>query len=645
MDIRQSATQTSARQVRGILPTLANEQSAHRSAPFADRRGPREMGDPVEKPTPASPIFPVLEPPIRVAFTDPSALPRAADPSISSTATTGHASASQWYRLALRAQRLRVAASFDRLLAPAVLYDRVRPHAYQLQVVEEVLREKAPAAILADDVGLGKTIEAGLIYKELALRGLARTALVLAPKAILSQWQQELREHFDEDFVLTDEKRFRGFEVEPRVICSLPQFVRSFARINSHSWDCVIFDEAHLLANPASRRRQCASELKSTWRLLLTATPIANRLTDLYSLIDLAVPGRLGSQHDFEDEFVADPGPCRVVRPERADTLRRLARDHMCRTRRTDTDIVFAGRTVDTRSIQATPAEDGLISDITDYLRALYRRPPTSSSKLNRGAVIREIMALQQSLSSSPQAIERSLRARAEKHSSERGQLLALADRCAALVSAKEALLLDVLAELPDEPILIFTLRLETAARLQAEIAARGRSAERYIGALSRGEREALVSRFNAGELQTLIATDAGAEGLNLHERCHIVINYDLHWNPMRIEQRIGRVHRLGQTHDVRVLNFVLRETIDDYVVRLLNQKLNLFTMTIGALETVLSEVQDGEFDLEERILELLLRSDNRATLRRELDELGNELASARERQLAAESLTAEVLR
>ncbi|HET8906458.1 MAG TPA: SNF2-related protein [Ktedonobacterales bacterium] len=583
-----------------------------------------------------------LDPPIRVAFVDPK-LPRHIP--AAPVEDDLQAASSRWYSLALRAQSYRVAASFDRLLAPSVLYDRVRPHDYQLRVVEQALREKAPAVILADDVGLGKTIEAGLIYKELALRGIVRSALVLAPKALLSQWQEELREHFDEDFVLTDEKRFRGFEAEQRVICSLPQFVRSFARVNSRAWDMVIVDEAHLLANPESRRRQCASELRSNWRLLLTATPVANRLTDLYSLIDIAVPGRLGTQREFEDEYVADPGTCRVVRPERSAALRGLAREHMCRTRRSDTAIAFAGRTVDTRRIQATPAEDAAISDVTDYLRALYRRAPSGSSKVNRGAVIREIMALQQSLSSSPQAIERSLRLRAEKHPDERGELLSLANRCAEMVSAKESVLLDVIQELGDESVLIFTLRLETAARLRDMIAAQGRSAECYVGALNRAERESLVSRFNSGRLQTLIATDAGAEGLNLHERCHIVVNYDLHWNPMRIEQRIGRVHRLGQTRDVRVLNFVLRETIDDYVVRLLYQKINLFTMTVGALETVLSEVQEGEIDLEERILELLLRTDDSATLRNDVDDLGDELVSARERQLAAESLTAEVLR
>lgn len=637
--MRLLATRTDVWQLRDILPPQDDEQPAHPNRSYS---GPCEMEVPVVKPASSVPDLSSFDPPIRVTFTD-LLLPASAPQSTAAIST--ETAPAHWYRLALRAQHLREAPSFDRLLAPAVLYDRVRPHAYQLRVVEQALREKAPAAILADDVGLGKTIEAGLIYKELALRGIVRTALVLAPKSLLSQWQQELREHFDEDFVLTDEKRFRGFDIEPRVICSLPQFVRSFARVNSRPWDIVIVDEAHLLANPSSRRRQCVSELRSMWRLLLTATPVANRLTDLYSLIDIAVPGRLGTQREFEDDYVADPGMCRVVRPERAADLRALAREHMCRTRRSDTDIAFAGRTVDTRSIQATPAEDAMISDVTNYLRALYRRAPTGSHKTNRGAVIREIMALQQSLSSSPQAIERSLRARAEKHPAERGELLALADRCASVAGAKESLLLDVLKELGDEPVLIFTLRLDTAARLREMITARGRSAECYIGALNRAERESLVSRFNGGGLQTLIATDAGAEGLNLHERCHIVVNYDLHWNPMRIEQRIGRVHRLGQKHDVRVLNFVLRETIDDYVVRLLFQKISLFTMTIGALETVLTEVQEGEFDLEERILELLLRSDDHDDLRKEVGALGDELVSARERQLAAESLTAEVLR
>ncbi|HZC04846.1 MAG TPA: SNF2-related protein [Ktedonobacterales bacterium] len=571
--------------------------------------------------------------PARVVFTDPHALLGGDPPSPAEP---------RWYALSLRAQALRETASFDRLLAPHALYDRVRPHPYQLRVVEQVLREKAPAAILADEVGLGKTIEAGLIYKELALRGVVRSALILAPKALLSQWQEELSEHFDEDFTLTDEKRFRGFAREPRVICSLPQFVRSFDQIGGRTWDMLIVDEAHLLANPQAKRRISVSQLRARWRLLLTATPVANKLTDLYSLIDLVTPGKLGTLREFEAEYVADPGVARVLRPERAQRLRAITRDVMCRTRRADTDISFVGRTVDTRRVQAEDAEDALIADVTDYLRRLYRRTPTS--RANRGAVIREIMALQQSLSSSPSAIEESLRRRAERHPDEKGALLALAHRCHEITSAKERLLLDTLAEIDGEPALVFTLRLDTAARLREVIRAQGRTADCYIGALSRAEREAMVNRFNSGELQTLIATDAGAEGLNLQQRCHVVFNYDLHWNPMRIEQRIGRVHRLGQPHDVSVFNFVLKDTVDDYVLQLLYQKINLFTMTIGALETVLAEAQEGEIDLEERILEIVLGSANGDDMRQQVESLGDELLQAMSRQHAAESLTVEAL-
>ena len=597
---------------------------------------------------------------VRVGISDPhrlaervARLPRAGFPA--------DATLPRWYALNLRASSFRIPESFDTLLAPRVLFDRVRPHPYQLRVVQQVLREKAPAAILADEVGLGKTIEAGLIYKELALRGAVRSALVLAPKALLSQWQEELRERFDEDFVLTDEKRFRGFDREPRVICSLPQFVRSFTKIGGRPWDLLIVDEAHLLANPDSKRRRSVAQLRARWRLLLTATPVANKLTDLYSLIDLVSPGKLGTLRQFTDEYVADPGTCRVPQPRRVAQLRATVREVTCRTRRSETDIAFTGREVRTRGIAPTPEEDALIADVTDYLRSLYRRIPPArasrareassrvetaptSGRLNRGAVIREILALQQSLSSSPRAIEQSLRRRAEREADERGILLSLADRCQATPSAKEQLLLEVLGEIGREPALIFTLRLETAARLREVIRARGRSAECYIGALSRGERETLVERFNTGDLDTLVATDAGAEGLNLQQRCHTVFNYDLHWNPMRIEQRIGRVHRLGQARDVAVFNFVLRDSIDDYVVRLLYQKIDLFTMTIGGLETVLAEVQDGEVDLEERILEALLRTTSRDELGRAVEALGDELQAARERQHAAESLTVGVL-
>jgi SNF2 family DNA or RNA helicase len=596
--------------------------------------------------------------PVRITIdADPARL--AADLRSAAEQTPGAPGGSpRWLRLLLSSRALRPAATFDTLLAPTLLAGRLRPLEYQTRTARRVLRELAPAAILADEVGLGKTIEAGLVYKELMLRGMIGSTLVLAPKALLGQWQSELRERFDSDFVLTDEPRFRGFSEETQVICSLPQFVRAFERIDVRTWDLLIVDEAHLLANLDAKRRRLVAALSSRWRLLLTATPVANKVTDLYSLVDLALPGRLGTAREFELEFVADRGTARAVRPERTEQLRGIVSSVLCRTRRAETEVAFAGRSVFTRNIAPSPEEDALIDDITAYLRALYRRLPpargarardgeaesAASPSRNRGAVIREIMALQQSLSSSPRAIEESLRRRAEAHADEQNHLLELAGRCRAVISGKETLLRQTLRELGHEPALIFTLRLETAARLREVARAEGRTAECYVGALARAERERLVERFNAGDLEVLIATDAGAEGINLQQRCSVVVNYDLHWNPMRIEQRIGRVHRLGQTREVSVYNFALRDTIDDYVLRLLYQKINLFTLTIGALETILAEAQEAELDLEERILEALMHAPNESAAERAMAALGDELLHASRLQHEAETLTAEVL-
>ncbi len=587
-----------------------------------------------------------------------------------------------WYTLALRAHQLRVTGATEDLIAPAVLAERLQPLAYQLRVVRQVLHEKAPAAILADEVGLGKTIEAGLVLKELRLRGIVRTALIVAPKALLAQWQEELRERFDEEFVLSEERRFHGFEHEERVICSFQQFVSAFGRIQPRVWDCLIVDEAHLLANPDAKRRRCAGELQAHWRLLLTATPVQNKISDLYSLVDLVAPGRLGTLRQFVAAYAADPATCRVVIPARVDELRALTDEVMCRTRRSDTDIAFAPRTVETYLVEPGAAEAALNRDVTSYLRALYRRgvadqPPEETpqrsaprkrgrsapaqaptaqaptalgasgsftTRIRRGQLIREIVALQQSLSSSPQAIAVALGARAAKHPEEAGPLSQLAGRAEHLTSAKERLLLDAQRRSSDEPVLIFTLRLETARHLRQVFRQAGRKVECYIGELGSDERRALVTRFNRGELHALIATDAGAEGLNLQQRCHTVFNYDLHWNPMKMEQRIGRVHRLGQRHEVLVANFALRHSIDEYVLQLLYQKINLFTMTIGSLETVLADIQDGELDFEERILEALLQGDDTQDIRTQIEAIGAQMSDAAGQVSASQLLTVETL-
>ena len=156
-------------------------------------------------------------------------------------------------------------------------------------------------------------------------------------------------------------------------------------------------------------------------------------------------------------------------------------------------------------------------------------------------------------------------------------------------------------------------------------------------------EREKTIKNFKNGETKYLIATDAAAEGLNL-QNCCIMFNYDLHWNPMKIEQRIGRIHRFQQDRDVTVFNLSVKDTIDDYVLHILYQKIDLFTMTIGKMETVLAELKDGAQDIQRTIGEILLRSNSRLDIKRELERLSKDLNASREKQELAEKFTEGVI-
>jgi SNF2 family DNA or RNA helicase len=164
-----------------------------------------------------------------------------------------------------------------------------------------------------------------------------------------------------------------------------------------------------------------------------------------------------------------------------------------------------------------------------------------------------------------------------------------------------------------------------------------------FLGDMDQTERDETIAAFRSGEVKYLVATDAAAEGLNL-QNCCLMFNYDLHWNPMKIEQRIGRIHRFKQDRDVTIFNLAVKDTIDDYVLHVLYQKIDLFTMTIGKMETVLAELKDGNQDIQKTIAEILLRSGSRIDLQRELEKLASDLKVAKQNQELAEQFTRGVL-
>jgi superfamily II DNA/RNA helicase len=214
-----------------------------------------------------------------------------------------------------------------------------------------------------------------------------------------------------------------------------------------------------------------------------------------------------------------------------------------------------------------------------------------------------------------------------------------LIELAAKVKSAKIDLLRNVLKEIPKEQALIFCLRKITCHQIKEMLNREFGRAAVYLGDLDQMERDRVIDSFKRGETRYLVATDAAAEGLNL-QNCCVMFNYDLHWNPMKIEQRIGRIHRFQQDRDVTIFNLSIKDTIDDYVLHILYQKIDLFTMTVGKMETVLAELKEGSQDIQKTIAEILLRSNSRLDIKKELEKLADDLVASRKNQELAEKFT-----
>lgn len=542
----------------------------------------------------------------------------------------------EWYGLAMESHRLKLTNEIDKLIIEELLRPKITFFNFQLETALRVLNELHGQALLADEVGLGKTIEAGLIVKELLARQRIKTLLICSPPTLIQQWKDEMSAKFGEVIFSPYDHEFSGYLETDKVICSLEKLVRDREKIMSKNWDMVIVDEAHLLNNPDTKRRSAVSGLSRRHLLLLTATPLQNNLSDLYSLMDLLYPGMLGSKHTFLKTYSVD-GKGKSVRNSNVEQLRNYLARVMCRTRREDSGIPFVSRHVHTREIEGTKLEYELVDKVTKYLSQLHDRRILKGAK-HRGLYF-EVIPLQQSLSSSPKALIASLENRTNNYPAEKKDLDKLIDLAHSIeLPSKVNLLLQVISEIPDEQVIIFTIRKATASHLESVLNDRGKSVSSYMGNnSSRHHQEELVKLFQSGKIQYLVATDLAGIGLNL-QNCSIMINFDLHWNPMKLEQRIGRIHRLGQDREVTIFNLVLSKTIDEYVVKKLFEKLELYRNTIGGFEAILGELESDENSLDQIIMDAILRSRNRIDLEQQIEEISNDAEEkARNREFAAQ--------
>lgn len=547
----------------------------------------------------------------------------------------------EWFRLRREFEALATNPGFDRLVTLGCNTIKELPH--QVDVALRVLRQPMGGrAILADEVGLGKTIEAGIIMKELGVRGMARRVLILAPASLVEQWQAELETKFFEQFDTPGEAE--DWHHTTKAIASYQRAVGHAPEILKISWDLVIVDEAHNVKNHATAVHQLLRQLDRTFMLLLTATPLQHSLRDLYDLVTLLRPGQLGTWRQFQREYVQGGDPRRA---SNTDALREFMSQVMIRTRRSSvSDVInLPPRRPVHRAVALTPAEAALYGETVRFLRDLSRdgifkpAPPDDLEDHTRrrrraakGTFVLELMRLLQRLTSSSKALAASL------HSVAAGDLMQadyrrrageLAEQARAVSDhAKLDELTRYLADTPDR-VIVFSEHLPTLNLLKHRVDGIGRPAITFTGSLSRAERGRQLTRFRAEPGGVFLTTRVGSEGLNL-QFCNRIVNYELPWNPMIIERRIGRVQRIGQEREVHILNLAAQATIEMSVLWLFDRQIRLFELDVGGLDLILGAFGGAE-TLEHRLADIWLGSESDAAFERELESMGEQIVASRE--------------
>ncbi|MEC0369115.1 DEAD/DEAH box helicase [Paenibacillus chibensis] len=516
-------------------------------------------------------------------------------------------------QLAIQGEEARLVTSFDELQCLKHLQG-LSPLPHQLDTARKVLFEMSGRAILADEVGLGKTIEAGMILKEYMIRGLVSKVLILVPASLVLQWVRELNSKFGIPAVAQKKAYTWHSDV---VVASIDTAKRDPHKefLLEQEYDMLIIDEAHKLKNKKTTNYQFIQKLRKKYCLLLTATPVQNDMTELFNLITLLKPGQLGRQGDFATNFVVGKR-----QPKNQDQLKDELAKVMIRNRRGEGPVHFTKRHVSNVSLQLSPEEQALYDGVTAFVKDQYK-----ASGGNLSSML-SLVTLQREVCSSRDAVFLTLVNLSKKIPDESP----LTAKVWELVTAIKAIKANTKAEKTielikqmNEKVIVFTEYRATQEYLLQYFQTHGLICVPYRGGMNRGKKDWMMDLFR-GRAQVMIATEAGGEGINL-QFCHHMINFDLPWNPMRVEQRIGRVHRLGQQKDVQIYNLSTSGTIEEHILHLLHEKINMFEMVIGGLDVILERFEKQE-SLEKSLYKLFLESESDEEIRQKVSTLGQTL-------------------
>ena len=583
--------------------------------------------------------------------------------------------------LALEAKRLRYAFMFDPLLAMST--SKVDPLPHQIEAVYGYLLKKPRIRfLLAHDPGAGKTIMAGLLIKELKLRGLVERILVVVPGPLKEQWRWEMEDKFDESFEVVGREYYneRGRArvwSGPQIITSL-DFAKRTEVLDSMEgarFDLIIVDEAHKMSayttgrtTTKTQRYRLGETLSTMSRhlLFLTATPHKGDPANFRLLLDLLEPGYFSADGMMEDSVNSQDNPLFL----------RRAKEGMANF---DGTPLFVPREVHTPDTKLSQPERALYNTMSKYVQEQYNLALQSTKGHN---ITFALIILQRRFASSAYALCESLKRRkARLEELERGaekvaklsgsgdvaaqmekvdemseserwdeekkwEVLSLAQNAEEL--RQEIDILDNLIKKsetvmrkksetkltqlkstlkgldrtqPDEKVLIFTEAKDTLDYLVSNIESWGYTVNTIHGAMSPGTRKAAETVFR-DKTRIMVATEAAGEGINL-QFCHLMINYDLPWNPNRLEQRMGRIHRYGQKSSVHVFNLVATDTREGQIMQTLFDKLLEIKDAIGSDKVfdVISDIVPGK-SLSQLLLDATVRSRSQTTIMSDLDQI-----------------------
>jgi len=611
------------------------------------------------------------------------------------------------------AHRITLEGTGEDALAQSLSTARVDMNPHQVDAALFALSSPlSKGVLLADEVGLGKTIEASLVIAQKWAER-RRRILLIVPASLRKQWSQELFDKFSLPSVIVERKSYtdarkkgnsKPFEVADTIVITSYEFAATKAEdIGRADWDLVVFDEAHRLRNVyrkdgATRAKRLRDATRSAFKILLTATPLQNSLMELYGLVSVLDEHHFGDEDSFRSQYVSGAGAKNglvFLRKRLEPICKRTLRRQVQQTGL----IRFTERSPLTMQYEPSVAEQQLYADMSAYLqrkdtiafgnkpnqlvtmvvrkilgsstfaiadtltkiidRLKQMQPPTIETVSDYDVVDEEAEEFDDSDddgTGQDESVIDPARLKAEIAELEGYRALALSigdnRKGTELIKALPGVLDEIVTKGGQRKAVIFTESVRTQHYLAELLAnsgykgdvvlmngsnadpqskaihqdwlARHKGTDVISGSKTADMKAAIVEAFR-DKKSILIATESGAEGINL-QFCSLLVNFDLPWNPQRVEQRIGRCHRYGQKIDVTVVNFLnLKNHAEFRIHQLLDLKFNLFKGVFGASDEVLGVIERG-VDIERRIFQIVQGSRSEAEIDREFDKLQEEL-------------------